>query len=250
MKIVIGLNGASEQPLEWGYVQGRGPFHRRTFKCTTTAQADVIAGQLTAAGYSVTVTEGPTPMVVGEANTYPDTPPNDPTQVTDVWEKSVVAVQKDILETDYAKSVLNDADFPILNEYKKTGAELSAADLAILGGGAGYGTQWYNALKAGVTSTLVYQTILRHTQTVGSAYPLSWTITNDGRVLTTAQLTTLEGLPNPLRFALPASSFGTTYLTGWLKIPATIQQSSGDKWIVTQEFQYGEWLNLIYDAAA
>jgi hypothetical protein len=249
-KIILGVPGAYEQPLEYGYRQGQGPFTRRTWKCTDIDPARALISQLLAAKYSYTVTEGPVPMVVAEVSNTNAVEPGTPEVPTNVWEKSVVAVQKDILETDYAKSVLNDADFVILNKYKKSGEPLSSADLATLGGGGGYGTQWYNAIKAGVTSTLVYQTILRHTQIVSSGYPLQWTTNNDGRILTTAQLTSLEGLPSDLKFAIPASSFGATYLTGWLKIPATVQTSSPDKWIVTQEFQFGEWLNLIYDAAA
>jgi hypothetical protein len=244
--IIIGIPGAHEQPVVYGYNQQRGYFTRRIWKCTDKESARALIPQLLAAKYSYEITEGAIPMVTAEVSTIEGAGGNTPEVPIDTWEKTVVVVQKDILETAQAKSELNANDFEVLAEAKANGGKITDAQNASL---SANGSQYYEAILAGVTSQTVYQTILRHIQTVSTGYPLQWTTTNDGRILTNAQLVSFEGLPSDLKFTLPTSSFSASFLIGWLKVPATIQQSGNTNWVVTQEYQYGEWTPLLYGAA-
>lgn len=249
MKIIRGIKGVIEQKPRITFTQGRGWSTARVFHCTDVAAAQMLNAQLITAGYNTTRTIGD-PVDIIEATISRDDLSGGGGTTTEVptntWEKTVVTVQKDILETAYAKSQLNDNDFEVLTKAKANGGEITDAEFESL---SLNGQDFYQAIVSGVTSFTIYQPILRHVQVVSTGYPLNWPTTNDGRILTNAQLVSLEGLPNDLRFALPGSVFSADFLVGWLKIPATIQQSGISNWTVTQEFQYGEWLPLLYGAA-
>lgn len=250
MKIIRGIHGVIEQKPRITYTQGKGWSTARVFHCTDVTAAQMLNAQLITAGYNTNRTIGDPVDVIEATISRDDLSGGGGTTVevpTNTWEKTVVSVQKDILETADAAANLNDNDREILSKAKANGGSISDAEYSSL---SLNGVEYYNAIISGVTSKTIYQTILRHIQVVSTGYPLAWTITNDGNVLSNAQLTSLEGMPNDLRFAIPASSLAGDFLTGWLKIPATVQQSGNNTWTVTQEFQFGEWLPLLYSVAA
>ena len=244
-KIIIGAPGAHEQPKQYGFRQQGGHFTRRIWKCTDIESAQALIPGLLDARYSYTITEGPIPTVEAEISSIAGGDNNEVEVPTDSWEKTSVAVNIDVLDTPYARNNLNDFDFETFNEYKKTGAPLTSAEKTGLGA---YGLRWYNMIASGVTSKTVFQPVLRHTQIVSSGYPLNWPDTNSEKILTNAQLSA-EGLPGDLRFSIPSSGTDTDVIIGWLKLPATIQSSGNGTWVVTQEYQYGRWIDLIYEWA-
>lgn len=245
MSKVLGVPGAHEQPKQYGYSQQNGHFTRRIWHCTNIESAQALIPQLLAAKYSYTITEGVTPRVEAEIASVASGDTSTPEIPVDVWEKSVVADNIDVLATPYAQNNLNEFDIETINDYKKTGTPLTSAQKTGLGA---YGLRWYNLVAGGTTNKTIYAPVLRHTQQVSAGYPLNWPNINVEKVLTNAQLTTLEGLPSDLKFGLPTSGTDTDVIIGWLKLPATIQQN-GRGWIVTQEYQYGRWVDLLYEWA-
>jgi hypothetical protein len=76
-------------------------------------------------------------------------------------------------------------------------------------------------------------------------------LTNVGKVISAANLQSLENVPGVLLFNLPTNSSptradGLTLSYGWFKRAPTITQVSGAKWELVQEWQYGLWSTDLY----
>jgi hypothetical protein len=94
---------------------------------------------------------------------------------------------------------------------------------------------------------------LRHTQTVNAQYAIKASLTNVGKVLSTATLQNDESIPNGLLFNLPAFSLPPQYVEtsgdlkyGWYKDFPTVRQIAGMKWNIEQEWQYGLYSVKLY----
>jgi len=99
-----------------------------------------------------------------------------------------------------------------------------------------------SALVRGEEAFTVSQWVLRHTLVIAANSSIKPSLANVGRVYPTDQLRAVEAIPNTIRFDLP--------LGVWLKRTPTIEQTSADKWTITQEFWHAEQYDpFIYQLA-
>jgi hypothetical protein len=106
----------------------------------------------------------------------------------------------------------------------------------------------YKQMQAGVRSIVVNAPTLRHTQTVSNVYTVKATLTNVGKIISSATLTILEDLPFGVLFNLP-TDVSTRYKQhyGWMKVHPTVRCAARFKMQIEQEWQYGLWSELLYN---
>lgn len=216
---------------------------------SSTAEADAIARAQTLACESWTVApiEGgcyrltakiPKAAIgagIGGGINNPNIPLND------IWELQPNMVEKDILDADIAINNLTVAQKDAIK------AAVAANSVGSLSGNS---LKYYKLLRAGVTSVRVFEPVLRHTLIVRADYRIAASLTNVGKILTTAQLQSFENVPGILLFNLPTGSKVRTDALdvdyGWLKKYPTVTQISGGKWQISQEWEYGLWSTDLY----
>jgi hypothetical protein len=86
---------------------------------------------------------------------------------------------------------------------------------------------------------------------VSNNWAVPASLVNVGLVLSTATLSTFEGVPAGLLFnlpnlTLPAAFQNISLAYGWLKNEPTIQQIALRKWQIVQEWEYGLWPTSIF----
>jgi len=169
--------------------------------------------------------------------------PNFP--LNNIWELQPNMVEKDVLDADIS---IND-----LTVAQKDAIKLAISSNAV-GSLSGNSLKFYKLLRAGVSSIRVFEPVLRHSLTVRSDYSVAVSLSNVGRIFTTSQLSSFEGVPSILLFNLPS---GSTYRTdalsvgyGWLKKYPSVTQISGGKWQIVQEWEYGCWSTDLYTGAS
>lgn len=165
--------------------------------------------------------------------------PNIP--LNNIWELQPNMVEKDIMDADIA---IND-----LTVAQKDAITAAVAANAV-GSLAGNSLKFYKLLRAGVKSIRIFEPVLRHSLTVRSDYTIAITLTNVGKIYTTAQLSSVEGVPSILLFNLPSGSVARSDALsvgyGWLKKYPSVTQIAGGKWQIVQEWEYGVWSTDLY----
>ena len=244
MNTIVGTSGLIEQPQSYGYTQGRGSFSIRTFKITGGSHLTTLLPYLASTGYSYEVTNGAVVTVTArsEADQDNDNPQTEPLQ--DIWERQANVVERDILQSNVSSVVAVSAENKILlsaalENHKMplfTGASATDAD------------KLYYLIKSGIKTVLISSPILRHTYITANNYTVQWSDNNVGKILTSGQMTSIEGCPSTVLFNLPTTSAAdSTYLTaGFLKKPAHVLQIAGGQWQISQEYLFDLWAKLIY----
>lgn len=165
--------------------------------------------------------------------------PNVP--LNNVWELQPNMVEKDIMDADIAINDLTTAQKDAVT------AAVAANDVGTLSGNS---LKFYKLLRAGVKSIRIFEPVLRHSLTVRSDYSIAASLTNAGKIYTTAQLYSVENVPKILLFDLPSLSAVRTDSVsvdyGWLKKYPSVTQISGGKWQIEQEWEYGLWATDLY----
>jgi hypothetical protein len=220
--------------------------------------------------------------------TYPyDFTQNPATEVVNLWELFAQKVEKDILEADLSfgslaaitpedaqliKIALSqyESGIKILSSWFSTPTQLttdasgkaSTAKLTNSDGtdaaAASNPANCYSAfclMTHGVRSYPILAPCLRHTQTVNAQYAIKASLTNVGKVLSTATLQSNEAIPSGLLFNLPTFT-NVNYIIeeaddlkyGWYKDFPTVRQIAGSKWNIEQEWQYGLYSIKLYGA--
>ena len=236
------VNGAATQRQRW----------------LVTDQADVatLVSALINGGYSYSIQyDGPICTVEGTldyattAGGGGGTPTTTPW--TTIWERDIKVTEKDLLESNLA--IVNSTD---LTELHKATIQIGLANNVqpAATGLTGNPLKVYVLMFNKVKSVMVYQPIIRRTKLCSNSYGIAESDANMGKILTAAQMSSLEGAPASLLFALPASGTSTirtdfAIRVGYLKMPARVQQQGDGKWQISQEFDYGDWAADIYAAA-
>lgn len=166
---------------------------------------------------------------------------------TVVYELHENMVEKDILAVDIplSNSVNGTASETLLRKYLN-GTDLTAAEVSSLSADA---TTLYGHIRAGQRSKAVHQPILKISKVVSNAYTVKANHANKGRILSTAKVSSDEGIPVSILFDLPADTTTKAgYVYAWLKNPPTATITGGNRFAISQEYQYGAWSTDIYGA--
>lgn len=250
--IVVGTQSAIEQPQSYGYVPGKGFHRKRRWKVTNPNDIPVLLSPFENAGYPYEVSperdgafsivevtiESPTVDESGQISTEP---------LAEIWERDANSNNKAIFQSDKSAVV---AVTNTRREVIKRAVEAKTADPSF----DATETTLYNLLLNDVESIQQFTPVVRRTRITASSYTVKASDTNMGKILTTAQMTSLEGCPDTVLFALPETPDGTSrpvaVRVGWLKKPARVQQQGDGKWQIVQEYDWDNWAALLYDAAS
>jgi hypothetical protein len=131
------------------------------------------------------------------------------------------------------------------DEYPLTYEYIINSLVAELGGTPNVAT-WEAFIKSrcsGVESYSVSQWVLRHTIIIAANSTIKPSLINVGKVFTTQMVQLIENIPATLKFDLPQG--------WWLKRTPTVEQTSADKFTITQEFWHGDAFDpFVYEVAS
>jgi hypothetical protein len=181
-----------------------------------------------------------------------------------VWELEPNEVEKDLL----------DADFPFASTFSggvgnvskqnrmavKTALDTVPEDDSLPPAMFSDGTEdsalsLYYLMRAGVRAYAVDAMVIRHTQVVSNRYSNKVAMTNVGRILSSATLVSVEGVPSDLLFDVPGEPSVTQFIEtagdlayGWKKLRPQITESAYQKKQVVRRWQFGLWALKIHGA--
>jgi hypothetical protein len=168
------------------------------------------------------------------------------TDVVDDWEYFSHDSEVDILKADIASvNSITDTDKSLIR--KAIQAPPGGPSPAVSSGSA---SDIYLLMLTGVREMRISQPILRHTKTVTRAYQVKAARTNVKKIISTANIGTLEGIPAAVLFQLPtdvSTRDGLVY--GWYKKEPSVRLAARQKIRIEQEWEYGLWSTLLYGAA-
>jgi hypothetical protein len=246
---IVGNQDPIEQGREYTYKLGGGHSQRQVWKVTDQADVATLVSALAISGYSYSVQyDGQIATVEGTLDYNLGGAPTT-TPLTTIWERDIKIVSEDILKSDLAIiGGISSANKKTIQEKLKTPEDPSATGLT------SDALTIYTLMFNGVTSRIVYQPMIRRTKLCANSYAAAESDTNMGKILTAAQMSSLEGAPGGLLFALPASGTNVvrsdiSTITGYLKVPCRVQQQGDGRWQITQEWDYGVWAAALYTAA-
>lgn len=262
------LNGQAGAYLQANWSYGRndsGPFQSFNYE-GTAAEVEALGPLFDAAGWTWTVTGLNASRAKLEAHAgfaggtdytvVVETPEN-------IWEMEAQEVQKELLEADFpfgmSLSTITKEDKVLigkvaaddtldydgmlneLNDNLSNGANLDTAVSLVL------------ILKAGVRAFPVEASIIRHTQLVSNLYSVKASYTNCNRILSTASMTSVEGVPGNLLFNVPTTPTPSQFIEsagdlqyGWRKLRPAITRLAQFKWRILQNYQFGLWAVRLY----
>lgn len=239
-----------EQPIEVSYDPRNGGATTRTFKGDKAA-IDAQAVELMFYGYKFTKRQlnggiwELTATISGD-----DSGGGQVEQDVDNWEILPNAVEKDLLlsDSDAVKNLVAD---DVKKLRKIMDGQLDPDGVSWTNASAGNPAGLLKVILAGGKSKTIYQQVLRHTKTIGWAYQVPASLTNVGKVYTTAALKQAESMPVIISGSLPTAAApsrtdGVSVTAGWLKGHPTIQVSAYGKSQIVQEWHYGYWATLLY----
>lgn len=258
--IIVGDQGPIQQGITYTRNVNGAATQKQVWKVTDSADVGTLVSALIAGGYSYSVqydgqictVEGT--LDYGSSGGGGVTPTTTP--YTTLWERDIRVTEKDLLESN--NTLVASASF---SELEKATCEIGLRDNVQPSstGLTGNAFKVYKLLWNKVKSVMVYQPIIRRTKLCSNSYAVAESDTNMGKILSAAQMSSLEGAPGGLLFNLPATESspgsGISYrgdisiIVGYLKMPARVQQQGDGKWQITQEWDYGEWSSYLYTAA-
>ncbi len=240
--VINGQAAAHEQPQRYGYDQS-GPYMVRTWHGTRAAIAAQYAACLID-GATCEVTQGIGIDVLSARYGTSGGGDGGSEVVVDTWEFFANVIEKDSLEADISavNAISEENKEKIIHHTDPT------AEPVFTGGTASDALAEYRLRKMGAKSIRVLQPIVRHTQTVSSSYTIKASLTNVGKILTTAAFIRSEAMPADVLFNLPndTPTDTTRYAFGWYKMHPTVRISAGQKIQIEQEWEYGLWAKLRY----
>ena len=193
---------------------------------------------------------------------YQDTTAGGSAEVpVNLWERNVNRVEKTIYEHPTV-AALGLLAIKYLRDAMQNNAELDlpglTAEYRAANGGADMPTAQVDQvllvldhLRKGVDSFVVHQPIVRQTQIVSSSYPRSAVSDNVGKILTRAQMSSLEAAPDGVLDdkTVPAG-LASTARYGYHKTDPTITQQANNRWNITTEWEAGFWAKFLYENAS
>jgi hypothetical protein len=204
-----------------------------------------LLNQLAGLGYAFTYKSDQGPKAAITVQTVGVASAGETENPTLAWEYFAGVAEIDVLEADIANvnSITSTADKKILRDaINGTVPEDS--------GLTGNANTLFELIKGGLRNFRVNIPTLRVSKLVSGGYPVKASLTNVGRIITTNTLTIQENIPGTLLFNLPSyTSSKSGYVYAWYKKFPNVQQSGGNRWNVSQEWEYGLWTTFMYGSA-
>jgi len=165
-------------------------------------------------------------------------------QIENTWELFSQDTEKDVLEADIGSLNTMSADNKRLVREKVK--DTSGPSPNFTGASASFSTGIYLLMLNGLTHVVTPVPTLRHTQTVSRNYQVPASLTNVGRVMTTAYLQASEDIRSDINANLPNDTSsrvgeGFTLRYGWYKKFPTIRGAARQRTVIVQEWVYGLW---------
>ena len=111
----------------------------------------------------------------------------------------------------------------------------------------------YLLLKAGMESFPVEASTIRHTMLTSNQWTAQASFINQGRIISSPSMYSVEGVPGTLLFQVPTLPSPLQYIEivgdlqyGWRKICPHVSRLSRMKWRITQNYQFGLWAVRAY----
>lgn len=248
-----GQGGMIPQPVRRQYVQGRGWTWTISF-IGPKALAFGLEQQLIAAHYDVsTVEEGPMATVEATFSGRDDTAGTDEVP-EDNWELTFNIVEKEFYESPrvaaLAQTTIDGED--LLSQLRRAIDEKTLRNVSPEIGAVTYADFYeaYNLALAGTTSIIIEQAIIRRTRTVSARFSRQAIMTNVGKIITVAQMSSQELAPAEIVITETAStSLAFTARFGYRKAKPSITQTAQNKWHIVNEYVSGVWPNILYTSA-
>ncbi len=120
---------------------------------------------------------------------------------------------------------------------------------------ADYATAYslYLLIQAGVTEYPLEASVIRHSQVTSNLYAVQANYSNVGRIISSGSMTTIEGTPSNLLFAVPNTPTPQQFIEfqgdlqyGWRKVRPAVSRLSRMKWRFVQNYQFGLWPTQLY----
>lgn len=175
------------------------------------------------------------------------------------WELDNHTVEKDLLEADFPNP---GTVGPISQENRKVISNAIANPPADpihqpvfedVSGTADAAIAIYDLMCANVRAFPFEASVIRHTQTVSNIYTVKASFFNTGRIISSASLPALEGVPANLLFSVPATPAPTQFIEtpgdlqyGWRKARPNISKLALQKWQIVQNYELGLWAIAIH----
>lgn len=202
--------------------------------------------QLAALGYSFVYNTDQNPKGIVRYSTVGAIEPGVAEQPALTWEFFANSAEIDVLETDLSTvaAISDDDKRKIRNAISSpdpdSSPSISGTDAITL----------YQLMLGGVRSFRINIPTLRVSKLVSGSYPVRASMTNVGRIITTNTLSIQEAIPSTILFELPNYSTAKAgFYYAWYKKHPNVQQSGGNKWNVSQEWEYGLWPTFLYQSA-
>lgn len=263
-KINVGPAGPAAW-LQAGYKYGvndSGPFQSFSYR-GTRAEVAALGPQFNVEGWTWAVTHEAAGLATLEAQAgfgggpgYVDEEPEN------IWELDPNEVEKPLLEADFpfgSIGTITPENKAIIADALKRPDEFATSSPAFTGANIGGANSLYLLLRAEVQSFPVEASVIRHTQVVSNRYTVKTSYNNCNRIISTAAMTSVEGVPSDLLYNLPSEPSPTQYIEtpaspgiandlqyGWRKIRPAVTRMSRFKWRITQNYQFGLWAIKLY----
>lgn len=201
-----------------------------------------LIDQLAALGYNFTYRCDKNPLAQIQYSTIGTIAPGGQETPTLQWEYFANSAEIDVLEVDSANiNSISDDNRRIIrsainNPDATTGPTLTGNSLSL-----------YQLMLGGVRSYRINQPTLRVSKIVSGSYGVKASLTNIGRIISTNTLSLQESIPNTILFELPNYiSTKSGFSFGWYKKFPNVQQAGGNRWNISQEWEYGLWAPFLY----
>lgn len=213
-----------------------------------------LLNPLAAQGFTLRYSCDQSPVATVQYSTTGIVEPGGVETPTLVWEYFANIAEIDILEADLGGTLgrvngnaISEDDKRLIRQAIQSPSEsspaISGADAITL----------YQLMLGGVRSFRVNVPTLRVSKLVSGSYPVKASLTNVGRIITTATLEVQEAIPATLLFNLPVSSTvskgGISFAHTWYKHFPNVQQVGGNRWNVSQGWEFGLFPINLYGTA-
>ena len=271
---------AKQQPYRYGRREG-GRFAVVPYESVSQSQIDILAANADLQGlnYEVILTHGKARIEIEyNYNTVAGSYAGPTTESEDIWEIVPGKALKDLLDSrnPLIQNVLSvsggAAQLSAIRNMKANNTLFSQpyiangiiTEMPFYTDNTGtavnfslYAIQLIQALLDGVEQVEINTPVLTHNKTVTAEYINPAQFTNCGLIFSNLTLLTTESIPTSVLFDMPAYTdpppvqIGTlplyqVYQYGWLKNAPSVRQTSQKKWNITQTYDFGLWLIVLY----
>jgi hypothetical protein len=161
---------------------------------------------------------------------------------TSSWEYLATRAEIDILEGDLAgQNGTTNVNGIVTAEKKLLRNRINGMDVTYPDPFSTEFDTIFKLIDQGVRSLRVFVPTLKVSRLVSLSYTVPASLANVGRIISTATLNVQEAIPSTLLFSLPNDVSGKTgFVYAWYKNHPNVQQA-GNRWNISQEWDYGLW---------